>query len=251
MLVGVETLSAADLRGVLGFLEVAGEVDDVDPFPVSVLAALRRLIPADVVSYGKLDGKGGRLAGGRPLGGHAGRDGPDPGISDAHLRFTHQLPHPPWAPSAGAAARWSDLLSRPRLHCLDVYAEVGKPLNAEYELELWLLTPEGVVGGFAFDRCERDFTERDLHVLDTLRPHLVQLWRNAGLRTPAAAGLLTPREHEVLAWVARGKTNREIAAVLYLAPGTIGKHLDNVYAKLGVGSRAAAVARAFLGTSDN
>jgi DNA-binding CsgD family transcriptional regulator len=71
------------------------------------------------------------------------------------------------------------------------------------------------------------------------------------LRTPAAAGLLTPREHEVLAWVARGKTNREIAAILYLAPGTIGKHLDNMYAKLGVGSRAAAVARAFLGTSDN
>ena len=78
-------------------------------------------------------------------------------------------------------------------------------------------------------------------------------WRNARLRRPAAdslftpaAGLLTPREREVLAWVARGKTNREIAAVLYLAPGTVRKHLDNVYAKLDVGSRAGAVARAFL-----
>ena len=62
----------------------------------------------------------------------------------------------------------------------------------------------------------------------------------------SAAGLLTPREREILTWVARGKTNREIAAVLYLARGTVRKHLDNVYAKLDVGSRAGAVARAFL-----
>ena len=86
-----------------------------------------------------------------------------------------------------------------------------------------------------------------MRVLDTLRPHLVQLWRNARLRRPAADGLLTPREREILTWVARGKTNREIAAALYLAPGTVRKHLDNVYAKLGVGNRAAAVARTFLG----
>jgi len=242
----VEALGAADYRGVLEFLEVAGEVDGVDPFPEPVLAALRRLIPADIVSYGELDREGrGWRAGvrwqGVPLADLT------PGICEAHLRFTHQMPHPPWAPVAGRAVRWSDLLSRRRLHCLDVYAEVGRPLDSEYQLELWLLTPDGVAGGFAFDRCERDFSERDVRVLDLLRPHLVQLWRNARVRMPASAGLLTPREREILAWVARGKTNREIAAVLYLAPGTVGKHLDNVYGKLGVGSRAAAVARAFLG----
>jgi DNA-binding CsgD family transcriptional regulator len=178
-----------------------------------------------------------------------------PGICEAHLRFTYQKPHPPWSPAAGTAARWSDLLSRRQLQRLDAYAEVGKPLCAEYQLDLWLLTPHGVAGGFSFDRYESDFSERDLRVLDTLRPHFVQLWRNAhlrtraaaGLRAPGEAGLLTPREREILAWVARGKTNREIATVLYLAPGTVGKHLDNVYAKLGVGSRAGAVARAFLG----
>ena len=238
-------LAEADYRGMLEFLEVAGEVDGVDPFPEPVLAALRRLIPADVVSYGELDReRAGWRAGVRWQG--VPRADVTPDIHEAHLRFTHQKPHPPWAPVAGRAARWSDLLSRRELQRLDVYAEVGKPLGAKYELELWLLTPNGVAGGFAFDRYESDFSGRDLSVLDTLRPHLVQLWRNARRRTPAAAGLLTSREREILAWVARGKTNREIAAVLYLAPGTIGKHLDNVYAKLGVRSRAGAVARAFL-----
>jgi DNA-binding CsgD family transcriptional regulator len=60
---------------------------------------------------------------------------------------------------------------------------------------------------------------------------------------------LTAREREVLAWVARGKTNAEIAQLLWLAPSTVRKHLENVYAKLGVSTRTAAVAR-FLGLID-
>ena len=246
-------LGTAELRGVLKFLEVACEVDGIDPFPDSVLAALQRLIPAEIVSYGDFDREG---AGWRQPGVHwhgVPQGDLSPGIREAHLSLTHQMPHPPWAQNAGRAVRWSDLLSRRRLHRLDIYAEVGRPLGLEHTLELWILVPDGVAGGLAFDRSERDFSERDVCVLETLRPHLVQLWRNARLHRPAAdslftsaAGLLTPREREVLAWVARGKTNREIATVLYLAPGTIRKHLDNVYAKLDVGSRAGAVARAFL-----
>ncbi len=60
---------------------------------------------------------------------------------------------------------------------------------------------------------------------------------------------LTAREREVLAWVARGKTNPEIARLLWVSPGTVRKHLENVYAKLGVNTRTAAVAR-FLGVLD-
>jgi DNA-binding CsgD family transcriptional regulator len=60
---------------------------------------------------------------------------------------------------------------------------------------------------------------------------------------------LTAREREVMSWVARGKTNAEIAQLLWLAPSTVRKHLENVYAKLGDNSRTAAVAR-FLGLVD-
>jgi DNA-binding CsgD family transcriptional regulator len=57
---------------------------------------------------------------------------------------------------------------------------------------------------------------------------------------------LTKREQEVLSWVALGKTNAEIATILSLAPSTVRKHLENVYVKLSVRTRTAAVAR-FIG----
>ncbi len=52
---------------------------------------------------------------------------------------------------------------------------------------------------------------------------------------------LTPREVEVLEWVARGKTNNEIGLILQISPRTASKHLEHIYTKLGVESRTAAV----------
>jgi DNA-binding CsgD family transcriptional regulator len=53
---------------------------------------------------------------------------------------------------------------------------------------------------------------------------------------------LTAREREILDLVAEGRTNAQIAERLWLSPGTVRKHLDNVYAKLGVHTRTAAAA---------
>lgn len=55
---------------------------------------------------------------------------------------------------------------------------------------------------------------------------------------------LTQREAEVLFWIARGKSNRDIAEILDLSPRTVNKHLEQVYAKLGVENRASAAALA-------
>jgi DNA-binding CsgD family transcriptional regulator len=51
---------------------------------------------------------------------------------------------------------------------------------------------------------------------------------------------LTAREADVLLWLARGKSNRDIAAILDLSPRTVNKHLEVVFAKLGVENRASA-----------
>ena len=53
---------------------------------------------------------------------------------------------------------------------------------------------------------------------------------------------LTPRETEVLSWIAKGKTNRDIAEILSLSHRTVNKHLEHIYEKLGVETRAAAAA---------
>jgi DNA-binding NarL/FixJ family response regulator len=55
---------------------------------------------------------------------------------------------------------------------------------------------------------------------------------------------VTQREAEVLLWIARGKSNRDIAEILDLSPRTVNKHLEQIYAKLGVENRASAAALA-------
>jgi DNA-binding CsgD family transcriptional regulator len=70
-----------------------------------------------------------------------------------------------------------------------------------------------------------------------LRPTLVVLLAHSN----SALGL-TRREIEVLAWGC--KTNAETAELLLIAPGTVKKHLDHIYKKLGVGTRTEAVVTA-------
>ena len=55
---------------------------------------------------------------------------------------------------------------------------------------------------------------------------------------------LTSREAEVLLWISRGKSNREIGEILNISPRTVNKHLEQVFVKLGVENRASAAARA-------
>ncbi|HEY1108676.1 MAG TPA: helix-turn-helix transcriptional regulator, partial [Opitutaceae bacterium] len=52
---------------------------------------------------------------------------------------------------------------------------------------------------------------------------------------------LTPREREVLGWVARAKTNPEIARILEMKVRTVEKHMENILAKLALENRASAM----------
>ena len=55
---------------------------------------------------------------------------------------------------------------------------------------------------------------------------------------------LTPREAEVMHWVAQGKQNGEIATILDTSPRTVAKHIEHIFVKLKVESRISAVAEA-------
>jgi len=74
---------------------------------------------------------------------------------------------------------------------------------------------------------------------------LIELSSNHAL--PAgrlASAALTPRETEVLSWLAKGKTNRDIGEILKMSPRTVSKHLEHIFEKLGVETRSAAAAMA-------
>ena len=62
-------------------------------------------------------------------------------------------------------------------------------------------------------------------------------------KSPRTQVLLSPREQEIARMVAKGYANKTIAAVLDISCWTVGTHLRRIFAKLGVGSRAAMVAQ--------
>ena len=87
----------------------------------------------------------------------------------------------------------------------------------------------------------------DHALLDLVREPLAALYRNLLIRKKDrgfAALPVTPREREVLSWLAAGKTDRDIGEILGMSPRTVQKHLQHIYQKLGVETRTAAVVRA-------
>jgi DNA-binding CsgD family transcriptional regulator len=96
-----------------------------------------------------------------------------------------------------------------------------------------------------------DYTARELLLLDVLAAVLGPAVRDPPPPPPRTLVELgvTIREADVLARVAAGRSNHEIADDLVIAPGTVKKHLDNLFAKLGVRNRVQA-ARAWLDASE-
>jgi DNA-binding CsgD family transcriptional regulator len=79
---------------------------------------------------------------------------------------------------------------------------------------------------------------------DELLFRLTEVSANADERLLQQTLVLTARESEVLLWISRGKSNREIGEILGISPRTVNKHLEQIFVKLGVENRASAAARA-------
>ncbi|WP_165820978.1 helix-turn-helix transcriptional regulator [Nocardioides gansuensis] len=102
-------------------------------------------------------------------------------------------------------------------------------------------------GDAAAARQMADLARQTAHALD-LRPlldELTALGSSAAPRSEAVADALTPRESEILALVAEGRTNGEIGKQLFISTKTVSVHVSNILGKLGAASRteAAAIAR--------
>lgn len=123
-----------------------------------------------------------------------------------------------------------------------------------YGLQMRLPGEAGTHWTLEAGRSDRNFSDRDRLMLDALRTPLIAYESHRALAGRVAklrsmrpgsfdAGILSPRENEVLDLVAKGASNAMIAEQLWISPGTVRKHLEHIYVKLEVGSRTAALAQ--------
>jgi DNA-binding CsgD family transcriptional regulator len=242
-------LGPSDYDAALELVSAAASTSASRPFEVPTIEQMRRMIPADRAGYFEYDGCG-KLQGGADtfLVDEPGRCTPADWETDTVRAVVdswplQDIPCVPGVPY-GAALRMSDFLTPAGRRRNPWYREVMRPSGIEHELKVWLSAPEGVYRGFFFVRGpeHQDFSERDRSLLELLRPHLGHIRARWEIqRRPPA---LTNREAEVVELVAQGLTNKEIASRLFVSPTTVRTHLENVFAKLDVHTRTAAVARA-------
>jgi DNA-binding CsgD family transcriptional regulator len=247
-------LSAMGLRGsdVTAVVDVLDELDsttsDEAGFLRAVAAGVERLIPADTVWWASCDYGRRRNA----MASSDDRLGPAYETKQARwweLYDQHPLLEHRDRTGEERAYTLSDFASRQALRGLEIYDEFFRPYGIEYSLSVRICVSPGRALDIGATRATRDFSGRDRAVLDLIRPAIraALRLREAASGAYRAAGL-TERETEVVLLAASGLSNAQIGAELFIAPGTVKKHLDRIYEKLGVGNRtqAAAWARPLL-----
>lgn len=135
--------------------------------------------------------------------------------------------------------RISDSLPIEQFRRSALYNDYYRRIRIDHAMALPIYVRDGVLVSFVLNRTRRNFTDRERALLDVLRPHLARLYQRLN-----RLGGLTAREAEVLRWVAAGKSDAQIAAILHISARTVQKHLQHSYEKLGVESRTAAAMRA-------
>jgi DNA-binding CsgD family transcriptional regulator len=233
-------LSPRDLDGALAVVAEAASSDGAQPFELPVIERLLDLIPSDRAGYFEYR---------KPEGDIYKVEQPffDFGWGTEAVNSLVK-----WWPlrdnvldATEQAINLGDLLTRRERLRNPWYVDVMRPRSIEHEMKLRLPAPTHLVRGFWVTRGpdSHDFDERDRAILTLLRPHLAAI-RERWERRHRPEGL-TDRETQLLRLVRQGLTNREVADRLLISTGTVRTHLENIFEKLGVHTRSAAVARAF------
>jgi len=227
-------------RDVLRALEVVREFKSGGP--AVGLAGLGRLVGCDVVSCTGAEHPARRLTG-------TVTDRPDQNLM-RHPEFraqAHQHPaftaHRSGRLPLGTSAALSDLADLRTLRALPLYTDFYRPRGTVDQLLCVVQVDDRHGRILTLSRSRPGFSPRDRELVDLLAPHLAQAFareEHPPVRPIAATAteLLTAREREVAAEVARAAGDREIARRLGVSPRTVQKHLQQIYRKLGLTSRA-------------
>ncbi|WP_405909060.1 MULTISPECIES: response regulator transcription factor [unclassified Streptomyces] len=232
----------AHLRRMADVLDEArqGLADDVPPR--SLLFGLQRLVDADTASFSETDIPT------RLCLNQQDTDPDDPGGDsvDGYWRWRHQhllclqvsRPH-----SSPETTQMADFMSVRRLTNLAIYTEFIAPMKSIATITLPTAPNRTRVFQF-FREAPKPFTDHEMFTLQLMAPHVYELYREAARRRRPPVRL-THRELDVLRCLALGLNTPQIAEQLSVSPSTVRKHLENVFNRLGVSSRTAALARVF------
>jgi DNA-binding CsgD family transcriptional regulator len=241
----VAVVSERDASALLEIVSDGVSERGMEPFPSIVLSGLARLIPSDVfVGYEEGDfARGFRVIEEVDV---VGEDGPATAqsLGDVFREYGWQNPLDGCLRACDdRVLRLSDHLTARRRRQLEFDALVWRPLGIHDAIRMWLPAEGTRVRSIYLERSGKNYTKRDVTLLSLIRSHLIRMRINAEFRRRASGRRgLTPREAEVLGWIARGKQNAEIARLLFISPHTVRKHVENIFEKLGVRTRTAAVA---------
>ena len=254
-----QVLRSADLRMALDTVGALAECAANDrQFARHGVANLRRLVAADLIHLSMCDLDTG----------HRSVVSDVPGaISKRHIEVfdryfhAHPLVLAHGRNRAAVTDRISDCVPAAQFRESALFAEYYRPIRLGHAMAVPIHVQGSELVSFVLNRSGRDFSDRDRACMEAIRPHLGNLFRlgreiesaRAAWGVPALPGEtlrdanLTPREREVLHWLAGGKTDRDIGDILGISPRTVHKHLQRIYEKLGVETRTAAVARMLHG----
>ena len=243
------TVSERDLRTLLGIVRDDRSDIPAEGLPPSLLAELTDQIRCDVLSFFGLDSiqRSCWIDQEYPADLDF-SEGPPDEVHWAHFWDCPVCSYPDLSGDLCSVTKISDFYSARQWRSCGMYSEF---------IQLWqhsllLCLPAGP-GRMVPTRSVRlvfwrgsgpDFSERDRALLALLRPHLHQAYRDIERRR-SGSPRLTRRQWQLLGLVAAGHTNAQIGRRLGVTEGTVRKHLENVYTRLQVSSRTAAVTRAF------
>lgn len=247
------TASDRDLRALADIVtEDRPDVPSTGGLPPSLLADLMSQIRCDVIAFGGFDSGRQQTWSTQfmPDGGQAVAAASDP-VHWQHYWQCQPCSYPDRTGDLRSIVKISDFYSARQWHSVGTRCGINRPMGFEHDLMLSLPAPPGPVTGpgrtmrlYLFRGRGPDFSVRDRALLTLLRPHLHQAYLDAERRRHPLPRL-TPRQNDLLRLLAAGHTNSQIARRLGISEGTVRTHLQNIYERLHVSSRTAAVTRAF------
>jgi DNA-binding CsgD family transcriptional regulator len=235
-----EAVRTAELRQLLAIIDAARTGKAANGLPIDVLALARDMVPCDLISFVEFDPVRQRDYFGQSLP-HEYVDNP---AFWSHYWDSEPCSYPDRSGDLLSVTTISDFYTRRQWHNTGMYTDCLGP-HVEAEAMICLSAPTDRTRRLIFSRGPGpDFDGRDRLLLSLLRPYLNEAYQDLARRRRTVP-TLTSRQWELLHLLAHGHTNTEIARELVVSVTTVRKHLENIFARLGVTNRTAAIAKAF------